>query len=109
MHKPRVHRHLLPIKSVLLTEVLSTPSDSTRLYQVALAGSAGAFLCIDLEIKLRCSHFSFPPENRSPLLESSIDLYVSVKDKFETMRRRCIFCRFYLLIDAWLCGLMRLY
>ena len=46
------------------------------------------------------SHFSFPPENRSPLLESSIDLYVQVKDEFETMRRRCIFCRFYLLIDA---------
>ena len=87
--------------------MLSTPSDSTRLYQVALAGSAGAFLCIDLEIKLSCSHFTL--ENRSPLLESLMDLHVSVKDEFETMRRRCIFCRFYLLIDAWLCGLMRLY
>ena len=40
------------------------------------------------------SYFSFPPENRSPLLESSIDLYVLVKDEFETMRRRGVFLSF---------------
>jgi hypothetical protein len=37
MHKSRVHQHLLPIQSVLLTEALSTPGDLTGSCQIALA------------------------------------------------------------------------